>query len=189
MANRTLVACYSRSGTTSHVARRIATALGADLDLIEEHETRKGFGGWVCAIIEAIAKGLPTIRPGKDPRDYDLVVIGTPVWAGTMASPVRSYLYLNREALDNVAFFAVMASQGGDDVAREMRLACDAPGARALVLTQRDVENESYGSRLDAFIEALRTAPETTGAKDPAHSSKPQRSSPSRRAIIGDREC
>jgi hypothetical protein len=163
MTNRILVVCYSRGGTTLQVARRIAEALDGDLEAVEESGSRTGLGGYVCSAIEALAKGLPTIRTRRDPSDYDLVVVGTPVWVGTMSSPIRSYLFGHRRQLRRVAFFAVMGGRGGEDAIKEMQLACGAPDAPSLVLTQRDIEHRNYGAPFDAFVRAVKAA----AAKEP----------------------
>lgn len=39
----------------------------------------------------------------KNPADYALTIIGTPVWVGTMTPAVRAYLQNNQERLHNVA--------------------------------------------------------------------------------------
>jgi hypothetical protein len=39
-----------------------------------------------------MTKKKPALRPlEKDPRDYDLLFIGTPVWAGHFTPPLRSF--------------------------------------------------------------------------------------------------
>jgi hypothetical protein len=43
-------------------------------------------------------KRLPvTKKTEKDPALYDVVAIGTPVWATKMSTPVRTYLFQNKE--------------------------------------------------------------------------------------------
>jgi menaquinone-dependent protoporphyrinogen IX oxidase len=155
MAKGTLVVCYSRSGTTRRVAAHLVEALGADFELIEESSTRSGLAGYLRSAFEAVAKRLPAIRTRKDPRDYRLVVIGTPVWFGTMSSPVRSYVAAHAGELRRAAFFAVMGGRGGDDTVREMQLATGVLSAPTCVLTRRDVEGERYRGQCDGFLRAL----------------------------------
>lgn len=47
-----------------------------------------------------------------DPQLYDVVVLGTPVWGGTMSSPTRTYIETNKSKFNRVAFFC---TQGGSD--------------------------------------------------------------------------
>jgi hypothetical protein len=156
MPSRVLLVCYSRNGTTMRVARHLAESIGADLECIEEAGSRAGFGGYVRSAWEALGKGLPTIRAMKDPSTYDLVVIGTPVWVGTMSSPVRSYLFKHAGHLRRCAFFSVMGGRGGEDTVREMQLACGAMDAPTCVLTQSEVENGLYEEKCAPFVRSLR---------------------------------
>lgn len=158
MPSRVLVVCCSRGGTTLRVAKHVAEALGGELELIEEVGSRTGFGGYVRSALEAVAKGLPTIRTQRDPRDYDLVVLGAPTWAGTMASPLRSYLFMHRGALRNVGLFTIMGGRGGEQVVEEMQLACGVSEATTCVLTQREVDRDAYRAKCDRFVAALKDA-------------------------------
>lgn len=158
MAKTILVVYYSRGGTSSKVASLLASSLGADLDAIEERSSRAGIGGYFRSALEALAKGLPAIRTERDPGDYELVVVGTPVWAGTMSSPVRSYLYAHRMDFRNAAFFAVMAGRGGEDTVSEMRLASGVSHAPTLVLTRRDVEQDHHIAQCGGFIRTIQAS-------------------------------
>jgi flavodoxin len=156
MTNRILVVCYSRTGSTAHVAERLAQELSADLEQIEEATSRSGYAGYARSALEALAKGLPTIHFRRDPRDYELVVLGTPVWTGTMCSPIRSYLSSQARNLKNPAFFAVMGGRGAEQTVREMKLACAAPQAPSAVFVQRSVEQPSFRVAFDQFVSRLR---------------------------------
>jgi len=88
---RTLVVYYSRSGHTRGVARQVAAALEADLEEIAEPTGRDGVLGYVRSALEAIFGASAEIeRPRSDPGDYDLVVVGTPVWDAAVSTPVRT---------------------------------------------------------------------------------------------------
>jgi flavodoxin len=41
-----------------------------------------------------------------DPKNYDLVLLGTPIWAGTFAPPLRTFIRENNLTGKKVAFFA-----------------------------------------------------------------------------------
>ena len=156
--NRVLVVCYSRGGTTRRVAEQLAESLEADLDEIEEADGRSGGFGYVRSALEALAKGLPTIRTRRDPSDYDQVIIGTPVWAGTMASPIRSYLFRHQGRLPRLAFFAVMGGQGAERVLREMQLACGVDDAPTFFTTQHRIERDGAVDGIRDFVRRLRPA-------------------------------
>lgn len=100
---KTLVAYYSRSGNTEYVAKEIAKSVGAEIDRIVDNKDRSGIRGWLGGGKDAFFEKITTITIKKDPSDYDLVVVGTPVWAGRMVPAVRSYLSENK--IKKTAFF------------------------------------------------------------------------------------
>lgn len=116
-----LVVYYSRTGTTRLLASAIAKTLSADLEGICDRSDRKGVGGYLRSLVDAIRKRPVRIVPaGLDVAAYDLVVIGSPVWAASMSAPVRSYLIENRTHLPRVAFFCSFGGRGADAALREM---------------------------------------------------------------------
>jgi flavodoxin len=151
-----LVVSYSRTGTTSQIGRELAGQLEAEFERIEEIENRAGVLGFLFSALESLAKGLPAIRTVKQPNQYDLVVLGTPVWAGSMASPVRSYLMAHRAQLPRMAFFATMRGAGDDDALREMRFMCHAEAAPSCSFTEDEVKNLRYAHRLMDFARTLK---------------------------------
>ncbi|MBN1274674.1 flavodoxin [Candidatus Woesearchaeota archaeon] len=108
---KALVAYYSRTGNTQKVGRAIAKRLGADADDIIDRTPRKGLIGWLRGGRDALRKRLTIITTKKRPEDYDLVIIGTPVWAATLAPAARTYLAEHR--LRKVAFFCTYGGKPG----------------------------------------------------------------------------
>ena len=95
VAPKMLVLYYSQTGNTKAVAAEIATRLGAD---IEEIVPVQLYDGDFQATIERGKKELdegafPEIQPIKaDVTKYDVIFIGYPVWFGTYAPPVITFL-------------------------------------------------------------------------------------------------
>lgn len=106
-----LVVYYSRTGNTKKVAEKMAEVLKCDLDEIQDQKNRSGIFGWLRGGVDAFNRRLTQIRHEKDPKKYDLVIIGTPVWAGTMTPAVRTYLEQNE--FKKVAFFCTYGGQEG----------------------------------------------------------------------------
>lgn len=112
---RTLVVYYSRSGATRALAERIVAALDADVEPLTSRARRGGLLGWLrCAVEAKLRRPAPIAPCVHDPSEYDLVVVGTPIWSGTMSSPVRAYLRQHGGACRSVAFFCTC---GGSDAA------------------------------------------------------------------------
>ena len=90
---KTLVVYYTRSGNTTKVAEEIAAALGADIELLKDGVNRGGPIGFVKSGREAKFGTMVNLEPLEhDLSTYDLVVVGTPVWARMVSSPVNTFL-------------------------------------------------------------------------------------------------
>jgi len=113
---RILIAYYSLSGNTARVAKDLAKLIGGDIESIRDREHGVGFLGYLKAIVDALRRVPAQIGPlSKNPADYALTIIGTPVWVGNMTPAVRAYLQNNQERLHNVAFFI---TSGGTDATK-----------------------------------------------------------------------
>jgi flavodoxin len=157
-ASKVLVVYYSRTGATRRLAEALASALQADIEPITDRKNRSGIFGYLHSVAESLQKRGASIEPMKtDPKSYDLVVIGTPVWAWSVSSPVRSYLAAYRERLPEVAFFCTMGGRGSERAFEEMQvLAGKAPRAN-YALNAREVASETYGADIAQFSEQLKT--------------------------------
>lgn len=166
---KTLVAYYSRTDTSLKVAKDLAETLGADLDRIELPTHRRGSIAYALSALEAVAKGVPSIRTRLDPGAYDLVVLGSPVWAGTMSAPMRSYLFMHRAELPRrLGFFAVMGGRGAERAMLEMKMLCGAEQAPSQAFLERDVRSNMHRQGVAGLALALShrygTANASTGA-------------------------
>ena len=92
---KTLVVYYSQSNTTKTVAQEIQKQLGCDIAEIECVEPFTGdFGAVAQRWQKEQQEGKTTaIKPlSKNLKDYDVIFLGYPIWGGTYASPVASFL-------------------------------------------------------------------------------------------------
>ena len=89
----TLCIYYSRTGKTKNVMTEIAAALDAELVEITDGVSRSGLIGAAKSCLDAVRKStrfLEHFQTEKDLKDYNLVIIGTPVWAGRCSSITRA---------------------------------------------------------------------------------------------------
>lgn len=109
------VVFYSLSGNTQAAAKEIAEGIGADLielKLVKLFPTEKSkqlaLGG-----MQAMFGMKPAIQElSKNIKEYDVLILGTPIWAGTIAAPVHSFLN-KYQVLDKIV--AVFTFSGGGD--------------------------------------------------------------------------
>ncbi|WP_367657823.1 flavodoxin family protein [Caballeronia sp. NK8] len=105
--SKVLVVCFSRSGTTRAVGAALAGWLRADFEVITEPVDRSGPSGYLRSLVDAVfARSVPIDAARHDVSQYDVVVVGSPVWAGTVSAPVRAWLSIHRRKLPHVAFSA-----------------------------------------------------------------------------------
>lgn len=135
MPGNTLVAYYSMSGNTRRIADEIRNATGADIEEIGEIKPRGGVTGAIRALLDALTRRTPPILVADhDPAEYDLLVIGGPVWAGRMASPVRTYAKRYGARATHVAFFCTEDGHGADSAFADLQKLCQrAPDATLAV--------------------------------------------------------
>jgi flavodoxin len=154
---KTLVVYYSLTGTTRKVAQAIAGMLGCDLEELTDTRKRAGVLGFIGGGKDAFLGRLTAIGPvTKDAGDYELVLIGTPVWAWTMAPAVRTYISQHRGSLPAVAFFATAGGTGLERTFRRMEELCGRKPRAVLGLVAGEVLKGDPTDRIKAFVEAVR---------------------------------
>jgi len=155
-ASRTLIVFYSRSGTTRRIAQALSGILKCDLEEITEPRRRTGFLGYIRSLLEARLMLPSIIAPNHhDVSSYDLVVIGTPVWAWSLSSPVRAYLTATASKLPEVAFFCTLGARGSENAFAQMTAIVGKTPRAVCAITQREASSGSHVERLAAFQKAL----------------------------------
>lgn len=152
-----LVVYYSRSGTTRRVADALSTALESSIEEVLETRDRAGFSGYWRSLLEARSKRPADILPGRnDPSAFDLVIVGTPVWAWSVSSPIRAYLSANKQRLPSVAFFCTMGGRGSATAFAQMQEIAGKTPLATCALTARDTASDRIDLHLSTFVAELR---------------------------------
>jgi len=103
---KSLIVYYSRTGNAKFVAEKIAGIFGSDIEEIIDLKSREGKMGWMSAGRDASTGRSTKIAPTtKNPHDYDVLIIGTPVWAWNPSAAIRTYLNNNDLTGKKVALF------------------------------------------------------------------------------------
>lgn len=154
---KALVVYYSRTGKTKNIAESIAKKLGADIEEIVDTTPRKGFFGFLFGSRDAMFKKGTSIEPLKSkPEDYDVVVVGTPIWAGTMAPAVRTYLNISK--IKKAAFFCTCGGRGIEKTFANMHeIIVDAKVIAGLGFTMKTLK-EGAEEKIDKFVEKIKEA-------------------------------
>lgn len=159
---RYLVLFTSRSGNTERVANVIRDQLDCD---ILEVEPETAFEEDYNAMLERARKELDDIQGGNYPavktfmedfNDYDFVFVGYPIWYGSMATTMQSFLHSHASKLEGkrIALFATSGGSGISSSAREAEALC--PDSEIMEQTLLFTSSSSQvESRVDSWLEQL----------------------------------
>ena len=83
---KSLVVYYTRTGNARFAAETIAAEIGADVEEVIDMKNRSGKLAYLTGGAAARRGKETEIAPTKkSPADYDLIIVGTPVWASRPA--------------------------------------------------------------------------------------------------------
>jgi flavodoxin len=154
--SNTLVVYYSLTGHTRQIAEAIAAAHDADLEVIEDTFDRGTGLGHPRSAIEGLLGLRSSITPPKhDLSEYDLFVVGTPVWSARLSSPVRAYLSQQRASLERVAFFCTQGGIGGKWALQDMaKVSGQWPIAR-MIISDRQLNTPVAEEKIALFMSEI----------------------------------
>lgn len=160
MKPRVLLTYYSMTGHTKALVEEIRTALEADVEEIREPHVRRGFGGMLRALFDAVARREPSIEaPRHDPAIYDVLAMGGPVWAARMASPLRSYAHRHADRAQRVAFFCTEGGRGAEQAFDDLATLCGKKPEATLAVDAQHLSPETHRDTLHRFVDQLRAVP------------------------------
>jgi flavodoxin/membrane protease YdiL (CAAX protease family) len=152
---KVLVVHYSRTGNTEKVAAELAKALGADTETIVDQKNRKGPIGWLTAGKDSSQKIPAHIdEPKYDPSAYEMVVIGTPVWAWTVSAPVLAYLNKFSGKFPEVAFFLTYDGNM-EKTFEDMTAAAKRQPKATLAVHAKELKRGEHSEKVKEFVAKL----------------------------------
>lgn len=92
---KSIIIYYSLTGNTHSIAEVIAKEFQSDLLRIKPKEEldRNKLSKFVWGNLQVIMSEVPELEDYKfDPSSYELVLLGTPVWAFSYSAPINSFL-------------------------------------------------------------------------------------------------
>jgi len=114
---KTAVIYYSHNGSSAQAAEIIKAELNADIFRIEtlDSKKRKGLPLMLWGGGQVVKGKKPALKPlSVDINAYDLVILGTPVWASSPAPALVSFLSTNSITGKKVALFCCHAGGMGE---------------------------------------------------------------------------
>jgi flavodoxin len=111
---KTLILYYSFEGNTKFIADAISETLNAPILRIHPTKdlTSTGFSKYVWGGGQVVMGIKPKLEPMEiDLNDFDVIFLGTPIWAGTYAPPIKTLL--EDGVIKNKRVFFFYTHEGG----------------------------------------------------------------------------
>ena len=161
-----LVVFYSRTGNTKRIAEAVSTGLQCDLEELVDTKKRGGFLGYMKSARNAgSGKETEIGEIQKNPGEYDVVIIGTPVWVGKMAPAIRTYLNRYRDQLKSVAFFCTSGNGTNQKSFSAMEEICGKAPVATLEVSGKDAKQDRYSDKVHAFVGGFQDLKRGTGTE------------------------
>jgi flavodoxin len=159
-AMKSLIVYYSRSGHTRKIATELAKLFDADIEeitLVSEPGT--GLLGYLRAGWSTFTGKDAKLKPArKNPRDYNLVILGTPIWNFALSPPVYAYAKQHARELPKLAFFCTEGGSGDQKAFEQLAQVCGKGPLATLTVTEKDLPTQAHRAAVEKFAEQLRLA-------------------------------
>ena len=158
---KTAIVYYSMHGNVRYVAEKVAKELGADLIELKPVKAYpdKGAMQFIWGGSAVTFKKKPDLEPYSfNASDYDLVIIGTPVWASNFTPPLRTFFENNDLTGKKIAVIATSAGGDSSKCLEAVKAAAKADSlAAVLSLTDpKDKPSDENEKQIAAFIETCK---------------------------------
>jgi flavodoxin len=155
----TLLVYYSRTGTTRKVGEHIAKLLDSEIEEIVDLTNRNGPIGYLAGGRDATLGKITSIRAlEKKPSKYGMIIIGSPVWAWTMAPAIRSFVHQNKPFLKGkkFAFFCTMGGSGDKQLFEHLEALLEEKPIATLSLLTKEIAKDEYAEKIKEFVEKIK---------------------------------
>jgi flavodoxin len=155
---KSLVVYYTRTGNSKFVAQTVAAELGSDIEEVVDKKKRSGPLRWVLAGKDATQKSETQIEPTKlFPKDYDLIVLGQPIWAWSPTPAIRTYIKQNDLSGKSIALFFTMDNAPKQAVEKTKALMSNSKFVGELILTKPLKTEEETKRKISEWCNTLKT--------------------------------
>jgi flavodoxin len=156
---KSLVVYYSRTGAAKFVAETIAAELGSDIEEIVDLKSREGKLNYMGAAGDASRGKETKIGPiNRVPSDYDLIIIGTPIWAWSPTPAIRTYIKNNNFSGKKVALFFTYENNLRQAIGKTKALLPNSIFAGELTLAKALNDKEETANKIAAWCNTLKTS-------------------------------
>lgn len=148
--SKTLVIYYSRSGKTKKVAESIAEKLNADLKEIIDNKKRSGFFGFIFSGRDAMNEKLTDIKDiNVKIKEYDRIIIGTPVWASRISTPVLTFIRKQKNDIKNYSMFYTQGGPGDNKIEAQLDKYLNRKPETIVGIVGKEFKENNYQEKLN----------------------------------------
>jgi flavodoxin len=153
---KAIVVYFSLEGNSKYIADKVAEFMGADtLRLQPLKDYPKGN-------VSKFVWGGKSVVFGEKPKlaaydfsaaDYDVIIIGTPVWAGSFTPPIKTFIRDNDLSKKKIALYACHAGGGAEECFKKLKQElgdCDVVATLGLA-GKGDNQKDEYAQKIEAF--------------------------------------
>lgn len=155
---KTLIAYYSKTGNTKRVAAELAERLGADIEEIIDRKNRSGIWNWFLSGRDGMKKRWTEIgEMTNDPADYEIIILGSPVWGWNMVPAIRTYLERNKDRIKSYALFVTSGNTDVAKIAPQFKKMLGQEPVAMVGFKGKELKNKNiYDQKMVSFVEKLR---------------------------------
>ncbi|MCI5827200.1 MAG: flavodoxin domain-containing protein [Lachnospiraceae bacterium] len=159
---KTAIVYYSMSGNTKYAADKIAEKIGADIIRIEPVKAYPDQGAkkFIWGGKSAVMGEPPALQSYEfSAEKYDRIILGTPVWASTFASPIRSFLKENPDIQGKkLAVFTCFSGGGADKVIEKMEkyIGIEEFEAELILVDPKENVKAENDEKIDVFCDMVK---------------------------------
>jgi flavodoxin len=152
---KVLITYYSRTGFNKKIAKILQENLNCDIEEIIDIKDRSSM---VNCLFSAFLRKNTIIKPfEKNPKEYDFVIICSPIWAGSLSPAIRTYIIQNKENFKDFALISV--SKFGDknkSLNFEIKRLINKSPSHSIMLSEKEVKNNTFNAKIEPLIQLLK---------------------------------
>ncbi len=154
---KALVVYYTRTGNTKALAEQISKELDADIEGLLDLKARTGVVGTASAYLRPRAT-TEIDEMMHNPKDYDVVIVGGPIWWFSSVPAVNAFLSNYKEQIIKSAFFYTFDKDTRNKISAfpDMEGFLGKTPVATVAVESRTIKDGSYKLNLENFLQILK---------------------------------
>ncbi len=151
-----LVVYFTRTGNTKALAEALAKEMDCDIEEIVDNKKRTGVIGSAGAYLAPINKKTTIKKVKAKVSDYDLVIIGTPVWWYTNSPATNEFMKMYKGKIKKAALFYTCDVDKGVNSERDFKKDLGKKATITYGFTSGAIKNGSFKKKMKKFAKEVQ---------------------------------